>query len=350
MRQLAAITLLLVASTTGCSAALPIEAKGSVAEQPVTVRVGFFPNLTHSPAIAARQLEREGADWHLAHLPPGSKIEWRSYNAGPSAMEALLAGAIDLTYVGPSPVINAHVRTKGKEIRILAPVAHAGNALVVRKGLNLKTQKDFIGRRVATPQLGNTQDIDARVWLKQGGLKVTLNGGGDTQIVPAANAELVQLFSRGDVDAAWTVEPWVTRLTTEFGGEILVENKDSIITVLASSKTALSKNKRGIEAFVQSHYLLRDKLLSDKSWHEKLVRDGIGSETRSAAPQADLISSALGRVVFDAREVGAARKVRLTAAFTQSLKDSQASGLLNADAPIEPLLESLVADPVPQQK
>ena len=319
------------------------------AEEPVTVRVGYFPNLTHSPAIAARQLEREGADWHLAHLPPGSKIEWRSYNAGPSAMEALLAGAIDLTYVGPSPVINAHVRTKGKEIRILAPVAHAGNALVVRKGLNLKTQKDFIGRRVATPQLGNTQDIDARVWLKQGGLKITLNGG-DAQIVPAANTELVMLFSRGDVDAAWTVEPWVTRLINEFGGEILVENKESIITVLASSKSALAKNRRGIEAFVQSHYLLRDKLLVDKSWHEKLVRDGMGGETRSTSPQAELISTALGRVILDAREDDDARKARLTGAFAQSLKDSQSSGLLNGNAPIEPLLESLVADPAPRQK
>lgn len=319
------------------------------AEEPVTVRVGFFPNLTHSPAIAARELEREGADWHLAHLPPGSKIEWRSYNAGPSAMEALLAGAIDLTYVGPSPVINAHVRTKGQEIRILAPVAHAGNALVVRKNLGLKTQKDFIGRRVATPQLGNTQDIDARVWLKQGGLKVTLNGG-DAQIVPAANSELVLLFSRGDVDAAWTVEPWVTRLTTEFGGEILVENKDSIITVLASSRRALAKNQRGIEAFVRSHYLLRDKLIADPSWHEKLVRDGIGGETRSAAPKTELIATALGRVILDAREDDATRKQRLLLSFTQSLKDSQSSGLLNSDAPIAPLLDSLVADPAPAQK
>jgi NitT/TauT family transport system substrate-binding protein len=264
-------------------------------------------------------------------------------------MEALLAGAIDLTYVGPSPVINAHVRTKGQQIRILAPVAHAGNALVVRKGLNLKTPKDFKGRRIATPQLGNTQDIDARVWLKQGGLKVALNGG-DAQIIPAANAELVLLFSRGDVDAAWTIEPWVTRLTTEFGGEILVENKESIITILASSKTALSKNKRGIEAFVQSHYLLRDKLLADQSWHERLVRDGIGGETRSTIPKAELISTALSRVVFDAREDDATRKVRLNVALTQALKDSQASGLLNGDAPIEPLLESLIADPAPVQK
>jgi NitT/TauT family transport system substrate-binding protein len=311
--------------------------------EPVILRVGFFPNLTHSPALAARQLEREGADWHLANLPKGSKIEWRSFNAGPSAMEALLAGAVDLTYVGPSPVINAHVRTKGNELRILAPVARAGNALVVRKGLGLKTPKDFIGRRVATPQLGNTQDIDARVWLRAGGLTIKVNGG-DAQVIPAQNAELVLLFSRGDVDAAWTTEPWVTRLTSEFGGEILIEKKDAIITVLASSKTALAKNGKGIEAFVRSHYALRDKLLADQAWHEKLIIAGLGGETRSTPPKATLIGPALGRVIFDAREEDAARKARLTAAFTHALKDSKDSGLLNGDAPIGPLLESLVSD------
>lgn len=334
---LAALVLLLAASVLRAE------------ESPVNVRVGFFPNLTHSPALAARQLQREQTDWHLARLPKGSTIEWRSFNAGPSAVEALLAGAIDVTYIGPSPTINAHVRTKGNEIRVLAPVARGGNALVVKKGLGLKTPKDFIGKRLSTPQLGNTQDIDARVWLKEGGLNVTVNGG-DTKIIPAQNAELVLLFSRGDIEAAWTVEPWVTRLTNEFGGEILFEKKDAIITVLTSSKTALAKNGKGIEAFVRSHYALRDKLLADRSLHEKLVISGIGAETRSAPPSADVIGPALGRVIFDAREDDAARKARLLAAFTQALKDSKDSGLLNGDAPIEPLLESLVPDPAPAAK
>ncbi|MEY4307651.1 MAG: hypothetical protein RJA95_1019, partial [Verrucomicrobiota bacterium] len=255
----------------------------------------------------------------------------------------------DLTYIGPSPTINAHVRTKGNEIRVLAPVARGGNALVVRKGLGLKSPKDFIGRRLSTPQLGNTQDIDARVWLREGGLKVTVNGG-DAQIIPAQNAELVLLFSRGDIDAAWTVEPWVTRLTSEFGGEVLFEKKDAIITVLTSSKTALAKNGKGIEAFVRSHYALRDKLLADQALHTKLVISGIAGETRSTPPKAELIGPALGRVIFDAREDDAARKVRLTAAFSQALKDSKDSGLLAGDAPIAPLLESLVSDPAPSAK
>jgi NitT/TauT family transport system substrate-binding protein len=316
---------------------------------PVTLRVGFFPNLTHAPALAARQLEREGADWHLANLPKGSRIEWRAFNAGPSAMEALLAGAIDLTYVGGAPVINAHVRTKGSEIRVLAPVARGGNALVVRPGLGLKAPRDFIGRRVATPQLGNTQDVDARTWLKAGGLTVKL-GGGDAQVVPVQNPEMMLLFSRGDVDAAWTVEPWVTRLTSEFGGEILFAKNDALITVLASSKAALAKNGRGIEAFVRSHYALRDKLLADRAWLERLVIAGLGAETRTTPPKASLIGPALGRVIFDAREDAAARQVRLTEAFTQAQRDSKASGLLGGESPVAPLLESLVAELAPAAK
>ena len=152
------------------------------AEPPIVLRVGFFPNLTHAPALAARQLEREGKDFHQANLPVGVKLEWRSFNAGPSAMEALVAGAIDLTYVGASPVINAHVRTKGRSIRVLSPVASGGNALVVRQGSALRAPEDFRGRRVATPQLGNTQDVDARVWLRSGGLNITI-AGGDAQVL-----------------------------------------------------------------------------------------------------------------------------------------------------------------------
>ena len=319
------------------------------AEDAVVLRVGFFPNLTHSPALAARQLERENANWHLSRLPAGTRLEWQAFNAGPSALEALLAGAVDLTYVGPSPALNAHVRTKGAEIRVLASVASAGNALVVRKGSALKTPQDFRGKRLGTPQLGNTQDIDARVWLKSGGLRVHL-GGGDAQVVPAQNPELMLLFKRGDIDAAWTVEPWVTRLTTEFGGEILFEKKEAPMTLLISSVTALARRRPSIEAFVRSHYALRDRLLANPAEHERLVRIGLGAETRSAEPSHELIHTALSRVSLDARESAAGRHTRLEAAFAQSLRDAKATGLLRGDTQVGGLLEALVADPGPQAK
>lgn len=307
------------------------------------LRVGFFPNLTHGPALAARQLEREGQDFHLANLPIGTKLEWRSFNAGPSAMEALVAGAIDLTYVGSSPVINAHVRTKGRSIRVLAPVAMGGNALVVRPGLDLQTAEDFRGRRIATPQLGNTQDIDARVWLRAAGLKVTLSGG-DAHVLPAQNAELMMLFKRGDVDAAWTVEPWVTRLTAEFGGRVIAENKDSIITVLATTQKALDAKGATIRAFVRSHNALRDRLVANPILFERLVREGIGAESRSAAPKPDLILPAMRRILWPAPEAPVARQSRLFTAFEKALREAREVGLLAGDAPIGPLLESLVDD------
>ncbi len=319
------------------------------AAEPATLRVGFFPNLTHAPALAARQLEREQADWHRSRLPAGTRLEWRAFNAGPSAMEALLAGAVDVTYVGPSPALNAHVRTKGAEIRVLATVARAGNALVVRKGAGLATPADFRGRRLGTPQLGNTQDIDARVWLRSGGLRVHL-GGGDAQVVPAQNAELMLLFSRGDIDAVWTVEPWVTRLTEEFGGEILVEKKEAPITLLVTSVSALGRRRAEIEAFVRSHQALRDQLLADRPDYERLVRAGLSAETRSTPPTVALVHTALGRVVLDPREDTAARKARLAASFTRSLQDACDTGLLRGDIALRGLLDELVPDEVPAAK
>ena len=264
-------------------------------------------------------------------------------------MEALVAGAIDLTYVGASPVINAHVRTKGRSIRVLAPVAAGGNALVIRKGSPLRAPADFRGRRLATPQLGNTQDVDARVWLRSGGLNVTI-AGGDAQVLPAQNAELIALFKRGDVDAAWTVEPWVTRLVDDLGGEILVENRDSIITVLAASQKALDAKGEAVRAFVRSHYLLRDRLTADPVLLERLAREGLGVESRSAAPKAELISAALRRIRWDQPEEPEHRLRRLTDAFAKAQADSRACGLLAGESPVGPLLQALVGDRAPTTK
>ena len=326
---------------TGC---LLLAATAVARAEAEVLRVGFFPNLTHAPALAARQLEREGQDCHQAALPAGVKLEWRSFNAGPSAMEALLAGAIDLAYVGASPALNAHVRTQGEEIRVLAPVAQGGNALVVRAGADLHVPQDFRGRRIGTPQLGNTQDIDTRTWLRQGGLKVHL-GGGDAHVVPAQNADLMLLLSRGEVDAVWTVEPWVTRLTTEFGGVVIHENKDALITVLVTSRSALARRRPAIEAFVRSHYALCARLAADRAWQERLVRLGLGAELRSAPPKPELIGPALGRVVFAAPEDLEARRARLTALFSRALRDAQEAKLLKGEAPVGPLLEFLMDNP-----
>lgn len=303
------------------------------------LRVGFFPNLTHSPALAARQLEREGAPWHSSRSVP-VQVEWRAFNAGPSAVEALLTGAVHVVYVGASPLINGHVRTRGKTLRLLAPVASGGNALVARPGLELRTAQDFRGRRVATPQFGNTQDVSARAWLKAGGLKVTL-AGGDAQVIPAANPELVMLFGRGQVDAAWTVEPWVSRLTSEFGGVVVAEDAEAVVTVLACSAGALRDRGEDVRAFVRSHWELRDRLLADPALHRRLISQGLSAETRSKPMAEALLDAALRRLRLDGPERAADRRARLTSSLGKSMEDAVSAGLLREAHPLDALLSEL---------
>ena len=123
------------------------------------------------------------------------KIEWYVYNAGPSAMEAVFAKSIDLTYVGPNPAINAYFKSGGQEGRIVAGSVNGGSALVIQGDSTLKAPADFRGKKIATPQFGNTQDVAARAWLVSGGLKITQTGG-DAQVVPTANPDQLLLFKQ----------------------------------------------------------------------------------------------------------------------------------------------------------
>ena len=316
------------------------------AREPVTLRVGFFPNLTHAPALAARQLEREGHNWLSGHVPAGTKIEWFAYNAGPAAVEALFAGSIDATFIGPSPLLSGHVRTQGKGLRLLLPIAYGGNALVARPGFAGTTAQDFRGKVIGTPQLGNTQDVDARAWLAAGGLKITTRGG-DARVLPMANPELVQLFAKGELDAIWTVEPWVTRLRTEFNGRIIHQRPDALITVLAASSKSLelSVRKEAIQGLARAILALRDRLIADPALQLRLVRAGLSTELRATPPADTLLIEALGRIHLAKPDASLTRRANLAASLQQSLQDAKAAGILRSIYPIEPLLEELIDDP-----
>src|ERR1700676_338748 len=138
---------------------LLLVAQSSTTFAETKIRVGHFPNVTHVQALVAHALSRQGKGWFEERIGPGTKIEWFVYNAGPSAMEAIFANSIDLTYVGPSPALNAYAKSRGQEIRIVSGAANGGAALVVPTDSALKTPADFRGKKIATPQLGNTQDV-----------------------------------------------------------------------------------------------------------------------------------------------------------------------------------------------
>src|SRR3954468_11462591 len=213
----------------------------SAADQ-TRIRFGHFPNITHAQGVIAHALTRQGKGWFEQRLGPGVTIEWYTYNAGPSAMEAIFAGSLDLTYVGQGPALNAHFKSIGQEIRIISGAASGGAALVVKADSTVKVPGDFRGKKIATPQLGNTQDISCRAWLKAQGFKVTQTGG-DVLVLPTANPDQLPLFQKGDVDAVWTVEPWVTRLEREAKARVFLEDKDIITTWLVCTVKLLNSQR-----------------------------------------------------------------------------------------------------------
>jgi NitT/TauT family transport system substrate-binding protein len=243
------------------------------------IRIGHFPNITHAQALIAHQLSRSGDGWFEKRLGNGVSIQWFVYNAGPAAMEAIFAGSIDLTYVGPSPAVNAYARSNGNEIRVIAGAVTGGAALVVQSDDRITSPADFRGKKIATPEFGNTQDIACRVWLTAQGFKVTQLGG-DVQVIPTANPDQITLFQRGVIDGAWTVEPWVSRLELEAKGIIYLEQADSITTVLVSNAKFLREHRELAAALVRAHTELTDWINGHPNEAKALVRIELTAEMK----------------------------------------------------------------------
>ncbi|MEP9411220.1 MAG: ABC transporter substrate-binding protein [Candidatus Brocadia sp.] len=183
------------------------------------IRVGYFPNITHAPAVIGM------ADGTFAtYLGPKIKIKPTLFNAGPSIIEAVFAGDIDIAYVGPSPAINGYVRSGGRAFKVVSGVASGGALFVVRPDSAIKKDTDLSGKRIATPQLGNTQDIALRGYIRKCGLKPKENGG-TVNILPLRNPDILNLFMRKQIDGAWVPEPWGTRLIKQAGGEIFLDER-----------------------------------------------------------------------------------------------------------------------------
>ncbi|HEY4246934.1 MAG TPA: ABC transporter substrate-binding protein [Lacunisphaera sp.] len=262
----------------------------------VTLRVGYFPNVTHAQGVIGSESTREKHGWFEQRLGPDVTIQWFAFNAGPSAMEAIFAGSIDLTYVGPNPALNAYIRSEGEEIRVLAGAAFGGAALVVSGEGPVKQPADFKGRLLATPQLGNTQDVAARAWLKKQGFRVTLTGG-DVSVLPTPNPEQLSLFQQGKLDAVWTVEPWVSRLEREAKGRVFVEQSDAVTTVLVSSVKFLQEHPAIAAKFKAAHQELTTWLAAHPDEAKAQVQAGLTAEFRREMPK-EIVASAWKRLKF----------------------------------------------------
>src|SRR6187200_3450696 len=185
------------------------------------LRIGYFANLNHAQAV----IGLNDGDFENTFTKNGITVQPIVFNAGPSAIEALLAKRIDVTYVGPNPAINGYMVSDGKEPRIMAGAAGGGAVFVVRNDSGIKSPKDFANKKFASPQLGNTQDVALRKYLQDNGYKTKENGG-NVEVIPVANPDILVLFSKKQIDGAWVPKPWATKLVKEANGRILQDERD----------------------------------------------------------------------------------------------------------------------------
>jgi NitT/TauT family transport system substrate-binding protein len=270
--------------------------KPSAPEKKTVIRFGHFPNITHAQGVIAHALSRQHKGWFEERLGQGVEVQWFTYNAGPSAMEAIFAGSLDLTYVGQGPALNAHFKSNSGEIRVISGAANAGAALVVKADSPIRAPGDFRGKKIATPQLGNTQDISCRAWLKAQGFNVTQTGG-DVIVVPTNNPDQLALFQNGGVDAVWTVEPWVTRLERDAKARVFLEDKGIITTWLVSSVKFLRDRRDLTKKIAAANVELTKWIQDNPAEAQKVLIEELKAETRADfAPEA--VAQAWKRIKF----------------------------------------------------
>jgi NitT/TauT family transport system substrate-binding protein len=280
---------LLAAMFFASASALPAQQK------PLVLRVGYFPNITHAQAL----IGLAGGQFEKA-VGPGVRIEWKAFNAGPSAIEALFANAIDMTFVGPNPTVAGYVRSQGEAVRVISGAASGGVSLIVRQSAGIQKASDFHGKKVATPQLGNTQDVALRAWLRANGMKPREKGG-DVQVLPITNADQFTLFLKGQLDAAWAPEPWAARLVHEAGGRIFLDerdlwpNREFVITNLIVHPKFLKEHPDVVKNFLRAHVDLTDWINKNPAQAKQIMNQQLQKDTGKPLPP-EVLDDAFSRM------------------------------------------------------
>ncbi|HEV2030065.1 MAG TPA: ABC transporter substrate-binding protein [Candidatus Dormibacteraeota bacterium] len=272
---IAAATLALMACGQAVSSAAPAD------DQALTLRLGYFPNLTHAPALA-------GLKKGFFATALGSKvtIETHTFNAGGDAVIAILSNSIDAAFVGPSPTTNAFVQSHGQAIRVIAGATSGGALLVVKPSIT--SISGLKGKKIADPQLGATQDVALRWFLKSNGLSSDTAGGGDVSVLPQDNAQTLTAFKQGQIDGAWVPEPWASHLVVEGKGKVLVNESDLwpqgkfVTTNLIVRTDFLQAHPKRIKALLEGLYQAVGYLNSDASEAQALTNDTVAEITGKA--------------------------------------------------------------------
>ena len=324
-RLLIALPLVLAA----CSS--PADAGGSAGADEVTLRLGYFPNVTHASAIV-------GVENGIFQDKLGSNVTLapQTFNAGGDVVTAIFGGGLDASYVGPNPALNAWGQSEGTAIKIISGATSGGAFLVVSPDITSPDQ--LAGKKLGSPQLGNTQDVALRAWLKEQGYATDLEGGGDVSILPQANADILTAFSTGDLDGAWVPEPWATRMIEEAGGHILVDERDLwpdgkfVTTHLMVTQEFLSAHPDVVKHLLEGQVAANEFVNESAAESQQIVATAIGELTGSELDPAilaaawpnleftnDPIASSLVESAADAEDVGLLDPVDLDGIYDLSM-------------------------------
>ncbi|MFE1098968.1 ABC transporter substrate-binding protein [Nocardiopsis alba] len=269
-----------------------------------TLTLGYFPNITHAPALVGVE---EG---HLADALGDVELSTQTFNAGPDAINALFSGEIDATFIGPNPAVNGWSQSGGTALRVIAGSTSGGAGLVVREGID--GIEDLPGTTLSTPQLGNTQDVALRWFAEEQGWEVDTEGGGDLSIVPQGNAEIVDAFVLGEIDGAWVPEPHLSRLVDEAGGKVLVDEADLwpetdgafVTTHLIVNADFLEENPEVVEDLLRGHIETVDRINEDPEEAQRATIAHLGALT-GGEPDPEVVASAFDNVTFTVDPIAA---------------------------------------------
>lgn len=256
------------------------------------VRLGYFANATHAQAV----LGVSSGDFERALAP--LSIRPRVFNAGPSLIEAMFAGEVDIAYVGPGPALAGFQHSRGKGLRVIAGSAGGGVVIVARKDLHATSLDDLKGKRIATPQYGNTQDLSARHFMAARFGASALN-----DVVPISNPEQASLMKRGDIDAAWAPEPWGQRLITETSATLVAEEKSLwpgkafTLTVVVTTPEFLARHADIVERVLRVHAHWTQNLAQSPEAYVEPLGEALLSLTGKRLP-AGVLPAAMKRITF----------------------------------------------------
>jgi len=297
----------------------------------VDLRLGYFPNLTHATALVGVANGIFAKD-----LGSNVSLQTKTFNAGPAAVEALFANSLDITYVGPNPAINAFQKSNGQAVRLIAGATSGGAGLVVKPSIN--SAADLKGKKLASPQLGNTQDVALRKWLKSQGLDTTPEGGGDVQILPQDNSQTLDTFKAGQIDGAWVPEPWTSRLELDGKGKLLVNEASlwpggKFLTTTVIVRTAFLKDHPDVvKNFLKGHVDATNYINQNPTQAQQAANQAIAQLTGKALSNQvvaaawknltftwDPLASTLRQEADDAKAVGLLQNTNLKGLVDVSL-------------------------------